>query len=99
MLWCTYLAGKMPAPQEFHDSTLYLIRSKNAVYIYYVFSLSQGFSPDDVSVASGKIGVVVLALIWLNARNETWTRDTRIFSPLLYQLSYPGVGFITDHFY
>ena len=26
-----------------------------------------------------------------NARNQTWTGDTRIFSPLLYQLSYPGV--------
>lgn len=27
----TYLAGKMPAPQEFHDSILYLIRAENAV--------------------------------------------------------------------
>ncbi|MFM6756669.1 MAG: hypothetical protein ACKPJ4_01815 [Dolichospermum sp.] len=27
----TYLAGKMPAPQEFHHSTLYLIRAETAV--------------------------------------------------------------------
>jgi len=27
VLWGTYLAGKMPAPQEFYDSTLYLIFS------------------------------------------------------------------------
>ena len=26
------------------------------------------------------------------ARNQIWTGDTRIFSPLLYQLSYPGEG-------
>jgi hypothetical protein len=26
-----YLAGKMPAPQEFYDSILYLIRAENAV--------------------------------------------------------------------
>ena len=31
VLWGTYLAGKMPALQEFHDSTLYLIRAETAV--------------------------------------------------------------------
>ena len=29
-------------------------------------------------------------LLFIYARNETWTRDTWIFNPLLYQLSYPG---------
>ena len=32
----TYLGGKMPAPQEFGDLTLYIIRAENAVSLPWV---------------------------------------------------------------
>jgi hypothetical protein len=39
----TYLAGKMPAPQEFYDLTLYLIRAENAVQNYLFPILWKGY--------------------------------------------------------
>jgi len=36
----TYLAGKMPAPQEFHDSILYLISAENSVVMLVTAPLS-----------------------------------------------------------
>jgi hypothetical protein len=36
VLLVTYLAGKMPAPQEFYGSTLYLIGEENSVYRFPV---------------------------------------------------------------
>jgi hypothetical protein len=34
----------------------------------------------------------MISVVLSGARRRIWTADTRIFNPLLYQLSYPGTG-------